>query len=116
LEHPTNYIYAVTFTDDGRTLAATSTDGTVWLWNVSDRQHPIPVATLTLPNDSVFPVDFHPDQRALVAAGAEEAVWIWLTDPDLAARHVCATTGDPITRSEWATYVPDRPYQSPCHQ
>lgn len=116
LRGPTNYIYAIAFTDDGRTLAATSTDGAVWLWNVSDRQHPVPVAALTLSNDAVFPVDFHPDQRTLVAGGAEKAVWIWLTDPDLAARHVCATTGDPITRSEWATYVPDRPYQSPCRQ
>lgn len=116
LRGPTNYIYAVTFTDDGRTLAATSTDGTVWLWNVSDHQHPVPVATLTLPNDAVFPVDFHPDQRTLVAGGAEKAVWIWLTDPELAARHVCATIGDSITKSEWVTYVPDRPYQSPCRQ
>ncbi|MFE2612309.1 hypothetical protein ACFXA2_01670 [Micromonospora chalcea] len=114
LRGPNDYVYSVAFSEDGTTLAAAVTDATVWLWNVHSREHPTRTATLTLPADAVYSVDHHPNQHTLVAGGADARSWLWMTDPERAAAHTCATTGDAITEDEWATHIPDRPYQPPC--
>lgn len=115
LTGPTNYVYSVSFNTEGTTLAAAVTDGTVWLWDLHQRDKATPIATLTVPTDTVYTVDFQPDHDVLVAGGSSRTAWLWHTDPEQAAAHVCATTGDPITEAEWARYVPGRSYQPPCH-
>ena len=42
---PPGYVYSVAFSPDGRTLAAGVTDGTVWLWRVTDPARPTLVAS-----------------------------------------------------------------------
>jgi WD40 repeat protein len=110
----TNYVYSVAFSPDGRTLAAGSIDHAVQLWDVSQPARPAPLGSLTSATDSVFVVTFSPDGRTLVAGTAEKDVRLWTVDPASAAQMVCAWAGDPITRQEWALYLPDRPYQPPC--
>ncbi|MGH3900738.1 MAG: hypothetical protein ACRDTA_21335 [Pseudonocardiaceae bacterium] len=114
LTGPTNSVYSVSFNTDGTTLAAAATDSTVWLWDLHQRDKPTPIATLTVPTDAVYTVDFYPHRSFLVAGGASKTAWLWHTDPEQAAAHICATTGDPITPDEWAKHVPRRPYQPPC--
>lgn len=114
LTGPDNYIYDLAFSTDGTTLAAAATDDTVWLWNVHQPATPTVQATLTLPTSAVYTLDFQPHTSVLAAGGAEQRAWLWTTDPTAAAAVICRTSGDPITPTEWAKYVPDRDYTPPC--
>ena len=105
LTGPSNYVNALDF-GPGNRLAAGSGDGTVWLWDVADAARPVLRATLTGPVGAVFAVGFRPAGDLLAASGADRTVRLWSTDPAGAARRVCAVAGDPITREEWARYVP----------
>jgi WD40 repeat protein/transcriptional regulator with XRE-family HTH domain len=114
LTGPTSYVWAVAFSPDGRTLAAGVTDGTVWLWNVTDPAHPALVATLTGPQGHVFSVAYSPSGRVLAAASNDGTVHLWDTSPAAAEADVCAGAGQPLTRQEWATYIPGVAYRAPC--
>jgi WD40 repeat protein/transcriptional regulator with XRE-family HTH domain len=114
LTGPTSYVWAVAFSPDGSTLAAGVTDGTVWLWHLGDPAHPALIATLTGPLGHVYSVAFSPSGRVLAAASNDGTVHLWDTSPAAARADVCADAGQPLTRREWATYVPGLAYRAPC--
>ncbi|HEY2306460.1 MAG TPA: helix-turn-helix domain-containing protein [Streptosporangiaceae bacterium] len=114
LTGPTGYVYSVAFGPGGRTLAAGNTDGSVWLWNLARPAHPGLIATLTGPSGHVYSVAFGPGGRTLAAADSSGLVWVWNTGAAAAARAVCAMAGQPLTRTEWGTYVPGQHYAPPC--
>ena len=114
LTGPTSYVWAVAFSPDGSTLAAGVTDGTVWLWNLADPAHPALTATLTGARGHVFSVAFSPSGQVLAAASNDGTVHLWDTSPAVARAAVCAAAGQPLTRQEWATYVPGLAYRTPC--
>jgi WD40 repeat protein/transcriptional regulator with XRE-family HTH domain len=114
LTGPTSYVWAVAFSPDGSTLAAGVTDGTVWLWNLADPAHPALTATLTGARGHVFSVAFSPSGQVLAAASNDGTVHLWDTSPAVARAAVCAAAGQPLTRQEWATYVPGLAYRAPC--
>jgi WD40 repeat protein len=114
LTGPSGYVYSVAFSPDGRELAAGNTDGSVWLWNLSHPASPSLTATLTGPTGQVYSVAFSPGGRTLAASDAAGRVWLWDTDPSTAAAAICAMSGQRLTRSEWSTYLPGRPYAPPC--
>ena len=83
LTGPTSAVRSVALSQHGRILAASSADGTIRLWNLTNPAHPTLFAGLTtgLP-DSVNSVAFSPDGRVLAAGSAAGRVWLWnLTDP-----------------------------------
>lgn len=108
------YVYSVAFSPDGQTLAAGLTDGKVGMWNLANPDHPALVATLIGPTEHVYTVSFSPNGRRLAAGSADSTVRLWDTDPAAAAAGICATAGESLTRTEWATYAPGRPYAPPC--
>ena len=108
------YVYSVTFSPDGKTLAAGVTDGTVWLWNLAIPGHPSLKATISGPNGHVYSVAFSPSGRVLAAGSADGTVRLWDTSPAAATAAVCAGAGQPLTRLEWANYVPGLAYRAPC--
>jgi WD40 repeat protein len=114
LTGPGGYVYSVAFSPDGRTLASGATDGTVWLWHVSDPARPRLEAALSGPAQQVWSVAFAPRGATLAAASNDGTVRLWDTQARAAGAGVCATGGQPITRAEWASYVPGRRYQPPC--
>jgi WD40 repeat protein len=115
LTGPVSYVYSVAFSPDGTTLAAGVTDGTVWLWDLTDPGHPSLSATLNGPNGHVYAVAFSPSGRVVAAGSADGTVRLWDTSPGSAAAQVCGDDGQPLTRAAWDTYVPGLAYQQPCH-
>jgi WD40 repeat protein/transcriptional regulator with XRE-family HTH domain len=111
---PAGYVWAVAFSPDGRTLAAGATDGTVWLWSVADPAQPSLIATLTGPNGHVYSLAFSPSGGELAASSDDGTIHLWDSSPAAAQAGVCASLGQPLTRQEWATYVPGVPYRAPC--
>jgi len=74
-------VNAVAFSRDGRTLATASTDGTVALWDITDRRRPARTATLNAHTGAVWTVAFSPDGRALATTGIGGTVVLWdITD------------------------------------
>ncbi len=114
LTGPAGYVYSVSFSPDGRTLAAGVTDGTVWLWRVTDPARPSLVASLTGPAHAVYSVAFAPGGATLAAGSADGTVRLWDTMARAAASGVCATAGQPLSRAEWAIFLPGRRYAPPC--
>ena len=114
LTGPEGYVYSVAFSPDSKTLATGVTDGTVWLWNVRRPGRPGRLATLTGPGSQVYSVAFGPGGRTLAAGSADGTVRLWDTGVRAAARAVCATAGQPLTRAEWSAYLPGRRYAPPC--
>jgi WD40 repeat protein len=107
-------VYSVAFGPGGRTLAAGNTDGTVWLWNLAHPAYPALITTLAGPSGQVYSVAFGPGGRTLAAADSAGLVWFWDMRASAAARAVCATAGQPLTRAEWGAYVPGQHYAPPC--
>ena len=114
LTGPAGYVYSVSFSPGGRTLAAGVTDGTVWLWQVTVPARPSLVASLTGPAHAVYSVAFAPGGATLAAGSADGTVRLWATMTRAAASEVCATAGQPLTRSEWSIFLPGRRYAPPC--
>ena len=104
----------MTFSPDGKTLAAGVTDGTVWLWNLAVPAHPSLMATINGPNGHVYSVAFSPSGGVVAAGSADGTVRLWDTSAATAEAAVCANAGQPLTRLEWDNYVPGQPYRAPC--
>lgn len=114
LTGPDRTIWSLAFSPDSRTLAAGTGEGKIWLWGTTDPRHPALLATLPAHNGSVYTVAFNTVDGILISGGADRTTRLWNINTDAVAAFVCATTGDPVTPSEWTRYVPDRPYQPPC--
>ena len=114
LTGPAGYVYSVSFSPGGRTLAAGVTDGTVWLWQVTDPARPSLVASLTGPAHAVYSVAFAPAAPPSPRAARTAPSGCGTPWPAAAASEVCATAGQPLTRSEWSIFLPGRRYAPPC--
>ena len=57
---------------------------------------------------------FGPGGATLAGASADGTVRLWDTRARAATAWVCATAGQRLTRTEWANFLPGRPYTPPC--
>jgi WD40 repeat protein len=62
------------YSPDGSTLASSSTDGTIKLWNLTTKQE---VATLKSHDASVEELAFSPDGNILASASGDGTVRLW---------------------------------------
>ncbi|MFJ8536553.1 WD40 repeat domain-containing protein, partial [Streptomyces sp. NPDC093591] len=106
-------ITALAFSPDGSTLAVGGDAGTVQLWDIATQQPLGP--SLPTPGESVDTLAFSPDSTTLYAGGKHVPLQRYVVDPDRAVSLVCSRTGNAeLTRAQWRTYVPDRPYRRVC--
>lgn len=84
---------AAVLSPDGRTLAAGSADGAVYVWDVTDPGHAIGPRVLAGPTDLVESVAFSPDGRLLAAASDDTTVTLWdLESADPSGRRLTGPT------------------------
>jgi WD40 repeat protein len=99
---------------DSRTLAISSADGAVRLFDTARRQPRGPAISVA--------GDRRPAHVHLVPVTGDELVALsgerpgrrWSLDPDDWVERACAIAGRTLTRDEWAQYLPDRPYRPVC--
>ena len=115
-------VYGVAFSSGGTLLATADGDGTVLLWNPATGRRvgaPLHVSA----RYGAPAVAFSHDGTLLATAGLDGTVRLWnlATHGQNVAKmtdlvpYLCASAGQPLTRSEWARYVPQGlAYQRVC--
>ncbi|MGR6918144.1 nSTAND1 domain-containing NTPase [[Actinomadura] parvosata] len=73
----TDAVYAAEFSPDGRRLASVSLDGTLRMWDVTDRLRPTALATVTGDPAGIAAAAFGPDGRTLVTGGNDNTARLW---------------------------------------
>jgi WD40 repeat protein len=114
LTGPTGVVLSVAVSPDGKTLAASTSTGQVWLWNISTATRTALTATLTAATGDVSRIAFSPSDNTLAAISNDDRITFWHYRPYEAVNRVCAYAGSPITKAEWYQYVPVLSYEPPC--
>ncbi|MFE0186574.1 hypothetical protein [Streptomyces sp. NPDC058989] len=111
LPAPGSWLYRLTFSADGRRLAAGAADGKALLWDVSGPAAPV---VLTGHSNPVPAAAFGPDGHTLATGGNDFTIRLWDTDLHTVATRVCDSAHPRITRAEWARYFPTVDFTPPC--
>jgi hypothetical protein len=107
----------VSFAPDGRTLASTSIENAVRLWDVESRQ--ALGRPLIAHSFGVLSADFSPHGGPLASGGDDGLVglWnpiIWDRPGERARRLLCRIAGRNLSRREWRQFASGLPYHRTC--
>lgn len=105
--------------DDGKRLVDWDFNDHVQLWDITAPADPELLASVSFSpkpdggySPSIDDAIFTPSNSKL-AVTLDNGLFLVDTDPTSLERQYCAETSG-ITRSEWARYASNIPYQSPC--
>jgi len=108
---PNGGISSVTYDHTSRRIVATGFDGAVRLWDLGSRK----VVGTPLEQSAVGGWGmFSPDGRNVVTVFGNGRGVVWDVDPADWASRACAIAARPLTRDEWAQFVPGTPYRPSC--
>ena len=105
-----NEINPVSFSPDGRLLAASAADQTATVWDLASRTRlgtTFPTVQGTLPV-----ANFAPDGDLVISYLADAVKWPM--DPQTWERFACKVAGRDLTPAEWDDILPDRDHQRVC--
>jgi DNA-binding SARP family transcriptional activator/WD40 repeat protein len=106
-------ITSIAFDATGRQFATTSAQhGEVKLWFTSTLEQD--GATLATERGATSTVAFEPLGGNLLVVDDHGNAFTWPTSPATWEKRACAVAGRNLTREEWSTYLPGRPYTSVC--
>jgi DNA-binding SARP family transcriptional activator/WD40 repeat protein len=106
------YVLSVAFDPSGKLLLTAGTDGATRLWDVRDRTPlgpPLPIVR-NISAESTFT----PSGDQIVTVYASGQAFSYDLRPSSWKERACAVAGRSLTRSEWAQYLPGRPYRPAC--
>jgi WD40 repeat protein/DNA-binding SARP family transcriptional activator len=104
-------VTTLTYSTDGERLVSSASDATVAIWDARTGRS---LARLTTPSRFVragFDDDGH---SVLIATEGDGPVIRWDTRISSAITFACRMAGRQLTRSEWAGWFGDRPYEETC--
>ncbi|MGW1377467.1 nSTAND1 domain-containing NTPase [Streptomyces sp. NPDC002446] len=105
-------VTALAYSPDGTTLATADASGTVRLWEAaSSRPLGGPLPT---PGDPIRALAFNADGTTLLMAGRNVPLQTYPVDPERVTAEVCHRAQGGLSRTEWATYIPELEYRSQC--
>jgi WD40 repeat protein len=104
----------VAFSPGGHTLASSTADGTIRLWDVTDPAHPRPLGqSLTGSTGPAYSVAFSPDGHTLASSSIDGTIRLWNLNVQYAIGRICDTAGG-LTPRQWNQYIPQLRYQPSC--
>jgi WD40 repeat protein len=107
-----DWVWSVTFSPDGETVAMGSADGTVRLWDLRD-----PTAAprvLSGHEYGVLSVAFSPDGETLATGSDDSTVRLWVVPIETLVELGCRKVRRNLTSDEWNRYLPGQPYRKTC--
>ncbi len=116
---PANPIQRLVLSPDGATLAASTSTGTVWLWEVANPNRTSRKATLTAADTStthttITSLQFTEDDNTLLAGLGDGHTVVWHYRPYQVIDHICATHPATIPEGLWQHYLPGVSNVQPC--
>ena len=96
----TDWVWSVTYSPDGKTLASGGRDKTVKLWDVNAKRN---IATFKGHTYSVYSVTYSPDGKTLASGGRDKTVKLW----DVNTQRNIATFKGHTNSVFFVTYSPD---------
>jgi len=102
------------YSPDDHLLEKPTQNNGIWIWNVTNPNHPTAYATLHAEPGVIKDAQFlgHADQ--LTAADQANMIRLWTLDTDRIRQTICDNNSTPITDTEWRALLPGIPMPTLC--